>query len=357
MSGTVTIDNAVEAGSGKPGTKVAAVAIEDSHDNGPSDADAIREAHEALQQTTAQLTAAQQRERAATTEASRARDEAARMAHGRAADHRAVLAQAVEGADSDLARARIALRSAGEAGDWEALAAAQEAIGSATYRKSNAAAQLAGLGDPASAGGRMTPPAPGQQQQQQTAVPGPRSRQWLSEHPRMDTDRNYQAAAVMAHNQALERGFAPETDQYFDLINRVMDAAYGPAHAAGTSSNGERPMAGNNGNGGGSSSHAGASNRGGGGGGQGGFKAVRTGGGVLEVSDNGRGGPMRIKLPQGDVLEFMEEGAKTCFPDEWMKNQQEALATYMGEQVKIAREIEAGSNGGMIQMGEGRTYR
>lgn len=346
MSATITVD-AEQQDDGQRRQVEPNVAVVDTTP-GPSDADAIREAREALDRSNSQLTASQQREASARSEAARARDEAARVSQGRAADQRAVLAQTVETADAELARARIALKSAGEAGDFDAMGSAQEAIASATYRKTHASGQLAALGEPGDQSQQRQQPAP---QQNGGATPGPRSRQWLTDHPRMDTDREYNATAVMAHSQAVNRGFAPETDQYFDHINRVMDAAYG--HGNGGSNGGQREMPGNEGRG--SGGHSGPSNRGGGGSQSGAFKAVKTGLGTLEVSDTAAGG-MRIRRPQGSTLENMEEGAKICYPSEWSKDPAAALATYMGEQIKIAREIEGGGNASLI-IGEGNTYR
>ena len=344
MSGTVTIDGDAEPRQTENTRHEPAVAIEDTGHT--SDADAIREATEAMQRATADATAARQQAQAASTDAAQARNEAARIARGRADDQKAMLAQAVQAADSELARAKAAFKTAFDAGDPDGMASAQEAIGSATYRKASASGQLATI-DPQ----QTQQPGQGQQQQQQQWTPGPRARQWLSEHPRMDTDREYQSTAALAHQQAVNRGFKPETDQYFEHVNRVMDAAYGSGHANG-SGGGQQMQDQGRSNGGGSS--AGPTSRGGGNS-QGGWKPIRTGLGVLNVAE--QGGKMRISFPDPSVRENMEEGAKICYPDQWAKDPGVALATYAAEQVKITREQESGGTGGMTPMGEGRTYR
>lgn len=323
-----------------------AVAIEDAPRNAADDADAVREATEAM----SRVTTAEAETRRANNEAAAARNEAARANRGRIDDQRAMLAGAVQAADSELSRAKTAFKAAFDAGDADAMASAQEAIGSATYRKANASGQLASMGEPQQQRTQQTQ----QDQQQPVWTPGPRARQWLSEHPRMDNDREYQSTASLAHSQAVGRGYKPETDQYFEHVNRVMDAAYGAGHANG--SGGGPQMSGNReqGNGGGQQSHAAPSNRGGGGNNSG-WKPVRTGLGVLNVAE--AGGKMRISFPDPSVRDNMEEGAKICYPDQWSKDPGAALAAYAGEQVKIAREMEAGGDAGMTPMGEGRTYR
>lgn len=351
MSATVTIDGEAEPRRQDDLVRRAepTVAIEDS--SAQDDATAIREAREAMDRAAADASAARQQAQTANTDAARARDEAARASRGRADDHRAMLANAAQAADSELARAKTSFKAAFDAGDADAMASAQEAIGSATYRKSSAAADLARLGEPQQQ----------QQSQQQTQqrqwTPGPRARQWLADHPRMESDQEYAATAADADRQAQRKGHRPETDGYMDYINRVMDAAYGSGHANG--SGGGQQMSGNRDQGdqgrskGGSSSAA-PSNRGGG---QppGGWKPIRTGLGVLNVAE--QGGKMRISFPDPSVRENMEEGAKICYPDQWAKDPAVALATYAAEQVKITREQEAGGTGGMTPMGEGRTYR
>lgn len=354
MSQTITVENPAGSTSQQSAARTESGVTLDDSAAGQSDADAVREAREALGRANTVARDARQREAQATSDAARARDESARMALGRVADRKAVLAQTVESADAEIGRAKSALQVAFDAGNAEAIASANEALSSAIYRKNNAAGDLAALGDGTS----------GQQQQQsrqQTEqrasggdVPGPRSRQWLADHPLFDTDDAYKTLALSAHNAAVRRGFTPETDdRYFAHLDAVMNAAYGNDHVSG--SNGGQHMPQQNNGGGDQGSSAGPSNRGGGGGMQGGFKAVKTGLGTLEVSINNSGG-MRIKRPQGSTLENMEEGAKICFPDEWSKSPDAALTRYLGEQVKIAMEIEQGGNGGLIN-GEGRDYR
>lgn len=360
MSQTVTIDGHAEPAARTEGGQQQgagpAVAIEESPQvSASSDADAIRESREALARITAERDSARGTARAAQTDAARLRDENARIAAGRANDQRAMLTEAITGADAALAQAKAAFRAAHDVGDADAMANAQEAIGSATYRKSQASGELARLGDAPAGGDQASRQGGGQQQTRQEPVwtPGPRARQWLAEHPRM-SDPEYAATAALADRQARARGLMAETDGYMDHINRVMNAAYGEGHAGGASNGGQNMQnGGNQGGGNGGNGSAGPSNRGGGQQ-QGGWKPVRTGLGVVNVADqNGR---MRISFPDPSVRENMEEGAKVCFPDDWSKDPAAALAKYTGEQVKIAREIEAGGIAD-LRHGEGRDYR
>jgi hypothetical protein len=355
MSGTIAVDGAEVGARATPEARVnraePAIAIDDPADAGQSDADAIRETREALERTTAQLTVAQNQRAAAQNDAAQARDQAARAAQGRAADQRMVLAQTVETADADLARARTMLRTAHETGDADAIGAATEAISSATYRKTHAASQLAILGD-----GTQQPPrqTQGASPPQSQDVPGARSRQWISEHPRFDQDPEYRALAILAHNQAVARGFRPETDErYYEHINHVVDAVYGSPTGGQP---GGRDMSGNGGrsNGGGVSSAA-PSNRGGGNH-AGASRQIRTDLGVLEFRA-GANGAMRVVRPTGQMAELMDEGASVCFPTEYAKDKGAAIDRYIADQAKIALEREAGGDAGMVPMGEGRTYR
>lgn len=351
MSGTITIDGQAEHQEQRRDEP--AVAIEEAVHTGPSDADVIREAREALERTSTERDNALRAASTSRAEAAQARDTAARVQQGRVSDHRAVLAQTVEAADAELSRAKIALRAAHEAGDPDGIGAATEAISSATYRKTHASGQLAALGDA---------PAQGTQQQRQEQppteqqggwVPSARDREWIAAHPRMETDKEYAATAADADRGAKRKGFMPNTDAYYQYIDRAMDAAYGAGHAGG-GTNGGQQMPNNREQGGGAGGHAGPSNRGGGGGQQGGWKSVVTGLGAVNVAEaNGR---MRISFPDPSVRENMEEGAKICYPDAWAKDPAAALAEYTGEQIKIAREMEAGGSAGMI-IGEGRSYR
>jgi hypothetical protein len=179
----------------------------------------------------------------------------------------------------------------------------------------------------------------------------------------MDSDPEYQATAVMAHNQALRRGIQAESDAYFEHVNRVINAAY-PDDAARGEPNGGQPMPGNRdqgnggdranggGNGGGHASSAGPSNRGGSQQ-QGGWKPIKTGLGTVNVSE--AGGRTRISFPDASVRDNMEEGAQVCDPVGWNKDPAKALAEYTFEQIRIAREIESGASANLI-IGEGRHY-
>lgn len=320
-----------------------AVTVEDTP-TGASDAEALASAQRALEQANQQRDAAQQS--AARTQAENAalRDQQARAARDSAVSRKAVLAQAVEAADADLARANQALETAGEAGDWKAVAAAQQQIATATYRKSQASGELATL----DARGTPQPQPTAPQPQGSGYVPDSRARQWMDAHPRFDADPGYKATALALHAEAAQ-AFGAGTDGYYNHLNSGLARVYGDDH--GQLPGGQQMPQ----NQGGSTSTAAPTNRGGGGSQSGTFKAVQTGLGTVNVQRT-QGGGMRISFPDASVRENMEEGAKVCLPGQWAKDPAKALAEYVGEQVRIAEERAGGGSAGHVE-GDGRIWR
>ena len=331
--------------------------------NTAGDADALRETREALAALQTRHDTEAIRARNATaeanrqrTEAARARDELARANTGRVSERRTALATAVQAADADLARAKTAVQTAGEAGDYAGLAEAQELIASARYRKDSAAAELAGMGDPATdtQPRRQQPQHQNESEQPAPYVPGPRVRQWLDENPEMMVQGSaFRSAALAAHDYAIKQWDA-ESDQYFDHINRAV-AGFKPAKPPQQPARQqEQPMPQQNG--GGSTSQAAPSNRGGGGSLPSGWKQINTLLGPVNVQDT-NGGGMRFNFQGNEIVhEHMEEGAQVCYPDAYQKDPKQAVAMYTRDQVQIARERAAGGTGGLT-LGDGATYR
>lgn len=325
-----------------------------------ADDTAIRESRAAIERLQGERDAARAAEgRAASeanrqrTEASRLRDEAARANQGRAADRRAALASTVQAADAELARAKDAVRTAGEAGDYTAMAEAQELIASARYRKDSASAELASLGDP-TADNRQPQPQR-QAEPQPDHVPGPRARKWLDAHPEMQSNEDFRDAAILGHRQAIKKGYAPETDEYFAHIDRTV-AGFKPQpqqqqqqpHAQQEPSPmpEQQPR--------GSTSQAGPSNRGGGSL-PSGWKTVNTAAGPINVQDL-PGGGMKFNLADPSTAENIDDFAKVNYPGEYQKDPKGAKAMFAREMVRIAREAASGGVHDLVT-GDGATYR
>lgn len=355
MSGAVTIESG-NAGGGDTNATGAAKAsgIEIDPHGGPDDLAAIAAAKEAVARAERERDAALAQQMSARSETAQARDQLARERQISVESHRAVAAQAIEAADAQMKRARDALRVAHDTGDSESLAAATEELASARYRKEQASAELQRLGQ-----ARQQQPAQngGGQQQANVWTPGPRAREWLAAHPRMESDQEYAQTAAMADAQARRRGYAPESDEYFRHVNQVMDGVYGAGHAGGAGG-GQEPMSGqsrdNRGGNGDRTSVAAPSHRGGGTQ-NGGWKDIQTGLGILRVQESG--GKMKVAFGDDSTRENMEEGAKVCFPGEYAKDPSDAIRQYVEAQIAIFRDQEAGRATGHVPMGEGRTYR
>lgn len=59
-------------------------------------------------------------------------------------------------------------------------------------------------------------------QQQESAV-SQRTQQWIDAHPRFTTDELYNGWAIAAHREALRKNIAPDSDQYFDYVNKRLE--------------------------------------------------------------------------------------------------------------------------------------
>lgn len=333
----------------RPSTKTADPAAAIQLETGalaPGDAEALRASQDALAQAQQRLNQESAQRRRAENQAASLRNQAAREAQGRVVERQAALTESAAAADADVSRAKIALRAAFEAGDADGIASAQEQIASATYRKNQAQTNLAALGQP----GMQQAPAPMQDGgPADNWVPGARARQWLDEHPQMETDPDYKDLAITLHNQALRRGYAAESDEYFNVINSGLAKMY----SDGGAGRGTAPMNHNGGTTQGSS--AAPSNRGGGGASSGAFKTARTGIGDLQYARRQDGG-LRIMSPTGETLDNMREAAALNYPTEYSKDPNVAMKLVMAEYVRIHEERESGGTGGLIY-GDGSTFR
>lgn len=293
--------------------------------------------------------ALQERDRAvaekdrALAQAARARDEAARANMDRATDRAAAIASAVEAARADQSTATAALRAARETGDVDAEVKAQELLASSLYRLNQSQGELAWMEQQ----GRQAP-----RPQQPAYQPSAEAQQWLADHPQFNTDPDYRAAAEGAHGAAVRAGHREGGAEYVRHIDQVMERLYGPGHGQGSQpvrrqqeqmEPRRQDM----------SSSAGPTNRGGSGGG-GGSRITQTPFGPVYVTERSDG-RIHIQIPPSAKLPDGLERTRADW-EEAASIQHSSLADYAWEQVKVARELAAGGNGGWIR-GDGFVSR
>lgn len=275
---------------------------------------------------------AQQREQAARREVEQARA-------NQVTDRQAIIAQALEGAVAEQRAARATIRSARDAGDVDAEMSAVEALSAATFRVTQATAEL-------EAAKSMRAAQPQQTQQQSAYAPSPEAQKWLDEHPRYNTDRVYRGAAHEAHNEAVRQGMPSGSPQYIDYIERVMTAEFGENHGQAQSGGRSQPVP-NERDRGPSARDGVPPSRGAGGGVNGGFQQVRT---ALHkdpvMVQRGANGSMKIRFSSTEQQKDFQEGADTC---------RMSLADYVLDHINVADEISAGGSGDLVR-GEGAKF-
>ena len=344
MSDTVTIDNGEEV------VRRAPVRRErEARDPGPlvhiddSPEVAVADAREQLQAKDRQVAEARRIAREADQRRQAAEAEVVRAKETQAIDRQTVVAQALEAARSEQTAAKLAIRTAREAGDVDAELSAQESFQGATYRIAQANGELEYL---------KAQPRPTAQPQRTGRTAD--SQRWLDDHPRFNTDRKYRGVAIDAHNEAPAAGNPEGSREYVDFIDRVMTQEFGEGHGQIDSGEqqGERAPMNNSRR---AAPTAVPPSRGAGGGGTGGWKTERTLLGDVLVQDRSDG-TRGIRFTSPKVQSDFEEGAMldkraSRSPEDFRR----ALAEYANEQVEIAREIAAGGNGDLV-IGEGRSY-
>ncbi|MDE2096872.1 MAG: hypothetical protein KGL39_06455 [Patescibacteria group bacterium] len=183
-------------------------------------------------QLLAQLNASENARKAAERKAQEA-SEQLREAQARTASTEADLVQnGLTAAQAELNAAKQQLKSAGESGDWEALAEAQSKIGRAaadirSYERE--AAELAQRKE--SEAKRPVVPA----QQEQTSVDVvtaidqmqilPTEKSWLKEHPEVMLDPLRNKELETAYIRATRKGLSRGTTEYFNFLNDFMGFA------------------------------------------------------------------------------------------------------------------------------------
>jgi len=131
----------------------------------------------------------------------------------------ALLEQAKRAADAELESARKKYREAYEAGDTDAVLAAQEELTSAKWRVE----QISRVKPATSLQERETPVQTTQQQPsaQQPTV-DQKAQAWQQENTWFGTDEEMTAYALGLHQKLVKNGVDPQSDEYYETINSRM---------------------------------------------------------------------------------------------------------------------------------------
>lgn len=182
------------------------------------------------------------RERAARADAERRAAEAAAAAGTVAAAHlterETNLNATLESTKALVTNAQAAMKAAFDAGDMEAYAQASADFTRGNVRLENLEIEKAKLAEQ-----KARAPAPGARRG--TAPPSAEAQRWLETHPRYGVDPEYQARVQTAHNYALAMGHDLGSPEYVAVIERNLDAFYGPNHGTleAAKANGAAPKA------------------------------------------------------------------------------------------------------------------
>jgi len=313
------------------------ISVETAVPSGPSPEDALKDAQKAIEERDQKLAEANRREAAARSDAAQARDDAARARQGGAVARTQSLKTEHERAKADKEAAKLAIKTARDAGDLDAEIKAQESFNSADFRMNSTKQQL----DQLNAGGEMRMEEPETRSQggggQRVQISAP-AQDWISRHPRFNTDPAYREKLLAADNQAKLDGIIADSPAYFRALDAAHDAF---VRAEGGNNGGDGGHEMNNRNNGGSrrqeSSEATPPSRQQGGHG-GASRQVKTALGTVSVTRR-QDGKIAIQIPPAIRADF-EEGARITNMD---------LGSYAFEQVKIADEVAAGGTGGLIR--------
>lgn len=306
----------------------------------PSPESVIADGARQLQERDREVAESRRRETEARQREQTARQEADQARQTQHQDRQAIVAQALEGAKSEQTAARATLKAAREAGDVDAEMGAVETLSAATYRVTQASAELEAM---------KAQPRPQPQRTQQSAPRiSDRAQQWLNEHPRYNADMPYRALAQYAHNEAIGQGHSAESQDYIDHIERVLTAQYGQDHGQvprPQTQRGREEVPADRGRG--PSAQDGVPPSRGSGGGNGGFSAVKT---VLHkdpvMVQKGANGAMRIRFSSTEQRKDFQEGADTC---------RMSLGDYVLDHINVADEIARGESGDLVR-GEGAKF-
>lgn len=163
---------------------------------------------------------------------------ASETALARIADRETSISNGITGAKTAVEAAQQAWRSAREAGDMDAEQKANDALLDAKvslkgweFQDQDFKANKERLTTDAKALGKPQVAKVGK-------GPTPQAKQWLDDHPLMNTDMNYRRDALAAHAAAIAEGHAEGSDPYIIRINDMLGKMYGADHGKPKSDDG-----------------------------------------------------------------------------------------------------------------------
>lgn len=191
----------------------------EGYDAGTPEA-AIADTAKQIKESADRANAAEKRARDA--EAARVAAEAASAAaaRGRQGDRAIVVQSIIESAQAELEGAKLAYKTAREAGNIDDEVDAQALIAAATSKLSEHQRESAWLAAEAKR------PAP----VQQTNQTPPAVAAWFDSHPRFQADDDYRAYAEGLHNAALRAGKNGRDQDYVDWIEARLTQKFGEGH-------------------------------------------------------------------------------------------------------------------------------
>ena len=247
---------------------------------------------------------------------------------------------AIESAKSDGEAAALALRTAREAGDFEAEVAAQRRLNAADFRFNQASAELQWL---------KNQPKPQAQQSGGRQIT-PEAKRWLDEHPRYFTDPGYAAAAGAFDQEAVRSGLGEGSQAYVDYIERKMTALFGEGHGHAADGTGRQQMAEPRQVRGDAAPPSRGTH---GGGDSGGWRKVTTPLGEVLMQQTPTGG-RRYRMSD-EVKSNMIQGAQ--LERTYDRDPDKTLANYVDSHVTMAMEDYTDADGRYYKRGDGETYR
>lgn len=283
--------------------------------------------------------AANERAQVATRDAQTARAETGRAVELLVSERVSGAKGRLEAAKSAKTSATSQLRTAREAGDFEAEQKAIEDITQSTYNINRATEELASA-ESERERIKTAKPAPGADDG--AGKPSPAAQAWIDSHPLINAQTpegdEYFAAASAADALAVRRGHVRGSQAYVDFVDQTLEDQFGENHGEieprGRSS---RDRA---------NSQFGAPRGGGGSRGASGDDGTHLGGANVVVTPLGRigyrqgadGKPI-ITFPNAETRADFQAGADACSM---------SLGEYALDQVKIAEETASGRNAGLF---------
>jgi hypothetical protein len=311
----------------RPAGPTIEIVDEPQRSTGPSVEEALAASRRATEQAEAAQRAAQQRDQ-------QSQAELQRMRQSQTQDQAAVLASAVEASTAERDKHAHAWQAAMEAGEFAAAAKHMADSQLATAKLDRASGELAML-----KAGQQQRQAPQQPQRTQDSL-SPAVQDWIARHKEFSKPGATRDSLLAKHQELINDGVQSESPRYF----RELDAEYERLTAgSGDGDGGHRDMD----RGQGRQFDGAPPSRGGGGSAGDGGRASGTVQTLLgPVGVRTSGGQTYLNIPAHLRADFAE-GAKVTGM---------SVEEYAMDQVKIARERDAGGTGGLISQ-EGAKYR